>query len=91
MDNTWTLLGPCGYGNQRRYVLRILPTDTQRLRQFLNEWVNVKSNVTMRRVRVTIAVVESAIIIIIIIITYSEWAFLALVIQLAKRMRRIIL
>jgi len=42
----------------------------------------------MRRVRVKIAAVESAII---IIITYSEWAFLTLVIQLAKRMRRIIL
>jgi len=45
------------------------------------------SNVTMRRVRVTFAAVESAI----IIILYSEWAFLALIIQLAKRMRRIIL
>lgn len=44
------------------------------------------SNVTMRRVRVTFAAVESAI----IIILYSEWAFLALIIQLAKRMRLII-
>ena len=40
----------------------------------------------MSRVRVTIAAVES-----VIIITYSERAFLALVIQHAKRMRRITL
>ena len=48
----------------------------------------------MGRVRVTVAAVEKAIIIIIIIIiiiTYSECMFLALGIQHAKRMHRIIL
>ena len=44
----------------------------------------------MRSVRATIAAVENAIIII-IIITYSACVFLALGIQHAKRMRRIIL
>jgi hypothetical protein len=52
----------------------------------LNKTRNVCINLTFRRVRVTIVAVEKQ-----VSITYSECVSVALVIQHAKRMRRVIL
>jgi hypothetical protein len=53
-------------------------------RKLLKETGNMHLNVTLRRLRETIFPVEKQ------CVTYSEFMFVVLVIQLAKRMRRIL-